>query len=170
MRALFACAIVAGSLGVSAGVCQVAIKKSAVAPAGPAGPIEIHQLFFQRVAHSNPFTFQSDLTDGEVAIVNNVAADCDSKLQPLSDSRVVLEARMRFVESGEEQEDWMSQRLSELKARRDRVVMEHVEALRASLGEQRFQALETVIQDWYNSLTKIPAIVTDATPGASRKK
>jgi hypothetical protein len=47
----------------------------------------------------------------------------------------------------------MSQRLTELKARRDRVIVEHIEALRASLGEPRFQALETVIQNWYKSLT-----------------
>jgi hypothetical protein len=92
-----------------------------------------------------------------VAIVNKVAADCDSKLQLLSDSPLVLEARMRFLESGEEQQDWMIQRLTELKARRDRVIVEHVEALRASLGEPRFQALEASIQDWYNSLIKTPA-------------
>ena len=61
--------------------------------------------------------------------MNKVAADCHAKLQPLSDSPVVLEARMRFLESGEEQQDWMSQRLSELKARRDRVIVEHVEDL-----------------------------------------
>jgi len=61
-----------------------------------------------------------------MAILNSVAADCDSKLQPLNDRPVVLEARMRFVESGEEQEDWMDERLTELKARRDHVIVEHV--------------------------------------------
>src|SRR5580700_4815053 len=153
MRTLLPCAIASGLLGVSLGLCQTVIKKSETTPRGPASPIQVHQLFFERVARTEilrPFIFQSDLTDAEVAIVNNVAADCVSKLAPLSDNPVVWEARMRFLESGEEQEDWKSQRLTELKARRDRVIVEHVEALRASLGEPRFQALETLIQDWNN--------------------
>jgi hypothetical protein len=74
-----------------------------------------------------------------MAILNGVAADCDSKLQPLNDRPVVLEARIRLVESGGEQKDWMDQRLTALKACRDRVIVELVEALRASLGEPRFQ-------------------------------
>ena len=108
---------------------RLQIKKSETRPRGPADHVQIHQLFFERVSHSNPrtpFTFQSDLTDAEMAILNSVAADCDSKLQPLNDRPVVLEARMRFVESGEEQEDWMDERLTELKARRDHVIVEHV--------------------------------------------
>src|SRR5580692_5298308 len=96
-------------LGISPAPCQIAIKKSETAPRGPAGPVQVHQLFFERVANSTPrrpFTFQNDLTDAEMAILNNVAADCDSKLRPLNDGPVVLEARMRFLESGEEQENW----------------------------------------------------------------
>jgi hypothetical protein len=174
MRTLVPFAIAFGLLDVSLCLCQ-GIKKSETAPPGTTGPLQIHQLFFERVvrqqvffervADSNPrrpSTFQSNLTDGEVAIVNKVAADCDSKLQLLSDSPVVLEARMRFLESGKEQQDWMSQRLTELKARRDRVIVEHVEALRASLGAPRFQALENFIQDWYNSLIRTPATGTGA--------
>jgi len=156
----------------SAGVCQITIKKSETRPRGPADPVQIHQLFFERVSHSNPrtpFTFQSDLTDAEMAILNSVAADCGSKLQPLNDRPVVLEARMRFVESGEEQEDWMDQRLTELKARRDRVIAEHVEALRTSLGEPRFQALETFVQDWYNSLTVATATGPGTAPAPVKK-
>jgi hypothetical protein len=152
MRTLLPCAIAFGLLGASLGLCQIVIKKSEITPRGPAGPIQIYQVFFERVVRSNPrgpFIFQFDLTGAEVAIVNNVAADCESKLEPLSDNPVVWEARMRSLESGEEQEDWRNQRLAELKARRDRVIGEHVEALRASLGEPRFQALETLIQDWY---------------------
>ena len=104
---------------------------------------------------------QSDLTDAEVAIVNNVAADCQSKLAPLSDNPVRWEALMRSLESDKEQGDWLSQRLTELKARRDRVIVDHVAALRAALGEPRFQTLETVIQNWCNSLT------ATARPGAA---
>jgi hypothetical protein len=161
----------AALLSVSLGLCQVAIRKSEAVQPGPAGPIEVHQLFFDRVAHSNsgrPFTFPSDLTNAEIAILNNVAADCDSKLRPLSENPVVLEARMRFVESGEKQEDWLNQRLADLKARRDRVIVEHIEALRASLGEPRFQVLETVIQTWHDNLTVAGATGTGATP--TRKK
>jgi hypothetical protein len=84
--------------------------------------------------------------------------DSAGKLQPLNDRPVVLEARIRFVESGEEQEDWIDQRLTELKARRDRVIVEHVDALRTSLGEPRLRALETFVQDWYNSLTVVPPV------------
>jgi hypothetical protein len=112
------------------------------------------------MAQSNPrrpFTFQSDLTDGEIAIVNNVAADCGSKLGPLSDTPVRWEALMRSLESGKEQEDWLNQHLSDLKARRNRVILDHVEALRSSLGEARFQALETSMRDWYISLAMVPA-------------
>jgi hypothetical protein len=158
MRTLLPFSIAFGLLGASLCLCQTAaigVKKSETAPGGPAGPSQIHQLFFERVAHSNPegpLTFQSDLTDAELAIVNNVATECESKLASLSDDRVRWEALMRSLESGEEQGDWRSQRLTELKARRDRVIVEHVEALRASLGEPRFQTLETVIQNWYNSL------------------
>lgn len=165
MRALLPLAIALGLFaGVSLGFCQVTVKKSETAPSG-IGTIEIHQLFFERVAESNPrrlFTFQSDLTDGEMAIVNSVAADCGSKLGPLSDTPVRWEALMRSLESGKEQEDWLNQHLSDLKARRNRVILDHVEALRASLGEVRFQALETFIQDWYNSLIKTPAPGTGA--------
>ena len=153
MRTLFPCALAFGTLGVSLGLFQIVIRKSETAPRGPAGSIQIHQLFFERVAHFNapgPLTFQRDLTDAEVAIVKNVAADCDSKLGLLSDNPVVFEARLRFLQSGEEQKDWLSQHLTELKGRRDRVIVEHIEALRTSLGEPRFQALETLIQDWSN--------------------
>jgi hypothetical protein len=76
---------------------------------------------------------------------------------------------MRSLESGEEQGDWTSQRLTELKARRDRVIVEHV-ALRASLGEPRFQAFETFIQDWYNNLIKAPATGIGAVPVPAVKK
>jgi hypothetical protein len=157
MRTLLPCAIAFGLLGISLGLCQTrAIAPVKKSETGPPGPIQIHQLFFERLARSNPqrpFTFQSDLTDAEVAIVNNVAADCESKLAPLSDDPVRWEALMRSLESDKEQGDWLSQRLTELKARRDRVIVEHVEAVRASLGESRFQTFETVIQNWYNSLT-----------------
>ena len=160
MRTLLPFAIAFGLLSFSPSLCQIGIKKSETAPPGPAGTVQIHQLFFERVASSflrRPFTFQNDLSDVEMAILNNVAADCDSKLQPLNDRPVVFEARVRFVESGEEQEDWMEPRLAELKARREQVVLDHVQALRTSLGEPRFQALETSIQDWYKSLTVITA-------------
>ena len=134
MRALLPFAVALGLMGFSPGVCQqITIKKSETRPRGPVGPVQIHQLFFERVSHSNPrspFIFPSDLTAAEMAILNSVAADCDFKLQPLDDRPVVLEARMRFVESGEEQEDWIAQRLTELKARRDLVIVEHVESLR----------------------------------------
>ena len=167
MRTLLPCAIAFGLLGGSLCLCQTAVLENSetrallpVRPASPldpaAGTIQVHQLFFERVANSNPqrpFTFQSNLTDAEVAVVNDVAADCASKLAPLSDEPVRWEALMRSLESGEEQDDWKSQHLAELKGRRDHVIVEHVEALRASLGEPRFQALETAIQNWYNSLT-----------------
>jgi len=133
-------------------------------------PVQIHQLFFERMANSNPrnpFTFQNDLTDAEMAILNKVAADCDSKLRPLDDRPVVFEARMRFVKSGEGQEDWMSPQLTELKARRELVVLDHVQTLQTSLGELRFQALETFIQDWYNSLVAVvPATGNPVSPAA----
>jgi hypothetical protein len=173
MRTLLPFAIALGLMGFSPGVCQIAIKKSETRPPGPADPVRIHQLFFKRVSHSNPrtpFTFQSNLTDAEMAILNSVAADCDSKLQPLNDGPVVMEARMRLVESGEEQETWMDQRLNELKARRDRVIVEHVEALRTSLGELRFQALESAVQDWYNSLTMVTGAGTGAAVAPVKKK
>ncbi|HKA00370.1 MAG TPA: hypothetical protein VKE70_27855 [Candidatus Solibacter sp.] len=156
MRTLLLLASAFGLIGgVSLGFCQVAIKPAPYKAPPSLDSIEIHQLFFERVARSNPrnpFTFQSDLSDGEMAIVNNVAANCDSKLGPLSDQPVRWEALMRSLESGEEQEVWLNQRLTDLKARRKRVVLDHVEALRVSLGEPRFQALETSIQDWYISL------------------
>ena len=173
MRRLLPFAIALGLMGFSPGVCQIAIKKSETRPRGPADPVQIHQLFFERVSHSNPrapFTFQSDLTDAEMAILNSVAADCDSKLQLLSDGPVVLEARLRFVESGEEQEDWMDQRLTELKSRRDRVIAKHVEALRTSLGEPRFQSLETSVQDWFNSLTVVAATGAGTASAPARKQ
>jgi hypothetical protein len=155
-------------LGVCPGVCQIAVKKSDTTPfRGPADLVQIHQLFFERMANGSPrkpITFQNDLTDAERALLNNVAADCASQLQPLDDRPVVLEARMRFVESGEEQEDWVGRRLAELKARRDRVIVEHVEALRTSLGEPRFQVLEACIQDWYKSLTVVMATGTGPAP------
>ena len=101
-----------------------------------------------------------------MAIVK-VAADCDSKLAPLSDDPLRWEALMRSLESGEAQGDWMNQRLTELKARRDRVIVEHDAALRASLGEPRFQALETVVQNWYSSLT-VTATGTGAAPAVKK--
>jgi hypothetical protein len=175
VRTLLPFAIAFGLLGVSPGLCQTtAFKKSETAPRGTAGPVQIHQLFFERVAKSTPrkpFTFQNDLTDAEMAILNNVAADCDFKLEPLNnDSPVVFEARMRFVESGEEQKDWMDQRLAELKARRELMVLDHVQALRTSLGELRFQALETFIQDWYKSVTMITTTGTPPSPAPVKRQ
>ncbi|MGA3241888.1 MAG: hypothetical protein ABSG03_37010 [Bryobacteraceae bacterium] len=71
---------------------------------------------------------------------------------------------MRFLESGEEQEDWMDQRLAKLKARRELMILDHVQALRTCLGEPRFQALETFIQDWYKSLAVNTATGNPASP------
>jgi hypothetical protein len=154
-------------LSVFPGFCQIAIKKSQTVPPGPAGLVQIYQLFFERLAKStprNPFTFQNDLTYAERTLLNNVADDCNSQLQRLDDRPVVLEARVRFVESGEGQEDWMDKRLAELKTRRELMVQDHVQGLRTSLGEERFQALETFIQDWYKSLTVVTAIGNPASP------
>ena len=164
-RALVSAALI--SLGFSQ---VVAVRPANVPPS--LDSIEIHQLFFERVARSNPrspFTFQSDLSDGEMAIVNNVAADCDSKLGPLSDQPVRWEALMRSLESGEEQDVWLNQHLTDLKARRTRVILDHVEALRASLGEPRFQALEAFIQDWYISLRNGPATGSSTALPLSKK-
>ena len=77
---------------------------------------------------------------------------------------------MRFVESGEEQEDWMGQRLAALKARRDAMVLDHIQALRTSLGGARFQELETFIQDWYKSLVVITASGNPASPAPVKKQ
>jgi hypothetical protein len=173
MRALLLLAIAFGLIGgVSLGLCQIAIKPAPYKAPPSLDTIEIHQLFFERVARSNPrspFTFQSGLSDGEMAIVNNVAADCDTKLGPLSDEPVRWEALMRSLESGEEQEVWLNQHLTDLKARRTRVILDHVEALRASLGEPRFQAVETFIQDWYISLRNGPATGSSTAPPHSKK-
>jgi len=175
MRTYLPLAIALGLVGFSAGLCQITSKtavKSETRPPGPADPVQIHQLFFERVSHSKPgtpFTLPSDLTDAEMATLSSVAADCDSRLQPLDDRPVVLEARMRFVQSGEAQQAWIDQRLTELKARRDRVIVEHVKALRTSLGELRFQALETFVQGWYNSLTEVTATGTGAVPSPKQK-
>ena len=173
MRTLLPFAIALGLIGFFPGVCQtITIEKSATRPSGPADLVQIHQLFFERVLHSHPqkpFTFQSDLTAAEMAILTSVAADCDSKLQPLDDRPVVLEARIRFVESGVEQKNWIDERLTQLKARRDRVIVEHVEALRSLLGEQRFQALETSAYNWYNSLEEAPATGTGMVPAAKKQ-
>lgn len=178
MRTLLPFAMALGLIGFSSGVCQTAIKqtrieKSETRPHGPAGSVQIHQLFFERVSHSNPrkpFTFPSDLTGAESAILKSVAADCDSTLRPLNDRPVVLEARMRFVQSGQEQEAWMDPRLAELQARRDRVIVEHVEALRTLLGEPRFQAIESFVHDWYYSLKEAGAAVPGSAPAAPAAK
>ena len=171
MRTLLPFATVLVLLYVSPSLCQIARKKSDTRPAGSTDTNQIHQVFFSRVAKSNPrnpFTFSSDLTDSEMVILNRVAADCQSGLQPLDDGPVVLEARMRFVESGEQQADWLNPRLARLKTQRDDMVVKHVEELRAALGDERFQALETAIHDWYNSLLAFPASNARATP--TRKK
>ena len=76
---------------------------------------------------------------------------------------------MRSLESGEEQDVWLNQHLKDLQARRSRVILEHLEALRASLGEPRFQALEAFIQDWYISLRNGPATGSSTALPSSKK-
>jgi len=86
----------------------------------------------------------------EMKIVNAIATDYVEKIQAVAPvSHLVFEARMRTIESGEDSSEWLAQRLKEVDERVDQVVAQHVEKLKAALGEEGFQRVEKYVHsDW----------------------
>jgi hypothetical protein len=83
------------------------------------------------------------LTDRELVILTDIAADCDAKLAPLDQAvrPLTFESRLAYVESGTIPAA-LSQRMSDLEKRRDQVVLDHLKQLKTGLSESTFKKLD----------------------------
>ncbi|MCU1234169.1 MAG: hypothetical protein JWP63_2136 [Candidatus Solibacter sp.] len=90
------------------------------------------------------------LTDAEMKALNEAAADYAAKSLVFSEDlgRLVFEARLRSIESGDASE-WLAQRRKEIGDRADQAVVQRLRQLQDALGEVSFQKLERYVHsDW----------------------
>jgi hypothetical protein len=86
----------------------------------------------------------SGLTDREMSDLRAIAADCITRLNALSlqHSRAVLDALFDSIEAGKDASADRDQRLKELQDQSARIVLAHVQLLKAALGDARFQEFD----------------------------
>ena len=108
-----------------------------------------YAIFFQKVVADKSATVptiqeSTGLTDHEMAELQGIAADCRARLDEVArqHSHVVFDALMESIESGEDTSGAAVERLQALDGQRDRIVLAHVQVLKAALGDARFQELD----------------------------
>jgi hypothetical protein len=96
------------------------------------------------VIHVPTVQESTGLTDREMTELQGIAADCMARLDEVSrgHSHVVFDALMESIETDKDMSGVAAQQLKELDDQGDRVVLAHVQALKAALGDARFQELD----------------------------
>ena len=61
-----------------------------------------------------------------------------------------FESLLRSIDSGQDDSEWLAQRLNELHYQRTKMVSDHVQQLRARLGEISFQTLDAWIRSAFS--------------------
>jgi hypothetical protein len=84
------------------------------------------------------------LTDQQMSVLNEVAEACLAKMPRYSVAGhdVYFESLLRSIDSGQDDTQWLAQRLNEVDYQRTTTVSDHVQQLRVRLGEVSFQALD----------------------------
>jgi hypothetical protein len=127
--------------------------------AGAALAVEpaVFRSYFLTAAHSKD-AIPASLTDSETRELATIAASYETKAQALSTAPFVFEARLRAIESPQEDSAaWLDRQLKELDVRRTRLLLEHIQQARSALGAARFEAVEQHVEAWHKAVTAPPA-------------
>jgi hypothetical protein len=87
------------------------------------------------------------LTDGEAEILHSVAVACVEKVRSFGVAArpLVLELRLRLMESDEPVQAQLKQRMNEIENHRDQITRSCIDDLRLRLGELRFEMVPIYI-------------------------
>ena len=97
------------------------------------------------------------LTDGEMRSLDAVAADYQARSRALNPGRVIFEARLRSLESGEDSSEWLAQWLCELDNQGRQLVLDLIQQLKTALGDSRFSVLDTYVHAWHGAILASPS-------------
>jgi len=147
-------------------VCQSAAP-AAQAPPERAG-FSVYESFFQRVAQQRDLPKDAPvllngqptdltepnvqdaagLTDPEMQLLREIAADCEAKAHSLmgSESGLRWEALMESIESGDDASGPAQRQLKYLEDQRDQVVRDHVQQIKADFGDFRFEKIDAFVR------------------------
>ena len=114
------------------------------------------------------------LTDQESRVLNALASGCEDKLRSSYDRArpLIFAARLRLIES--ESDAQAAQQLKEFDDEQRQIVLAHVQQLKASFGDSRFNVLDAFVRsgkqlDSFLPLPKKKAAAPVADGGTSRQ-
>ena len=136
-------------------VCQT--DPSAAAPRQEPSDYSLYSAFFQNVVLQKDGTLNGQpadppkpsiqeatgLTDREMKALNGIAADCQASIDSIYRQRpgFVFEALLESIESGKDTSGKVQQLAKDRENQRERIVLDHMQQVRAAFGDARFQAL-----------------------------
>ena len=108
------------------------------------------------------------LTDPEMQLLHEIAADCEAKAQSLMRIEGTLrwEALMESLESGSDASGPAQRQLKDLEDQRDQVVRDHVLQIKADFGDARFAKIDAFVGRAPAFRPKAVARDTPAAPAA----
>jgi hypothetical protein len=88
------------------------------------------------------------LNEAEMQALNSIATDYEAKSVVLArtHSHIIMEARLRAIESGDSS-DWLARQTKAIDDRARRLLADHVLRIQRELGESRFQAVAAYVRD-----------------------
>ena len=88
------------------------------------------------------------LSDPEMQTLREIAADCESKVEPLDRilMRLTFDSLMESIQFGQNASSPLQQRRQELYDQIDLVVHDHVAQLKTALGDSRFEKLDAFVR------------------------
>jgi hypothetical protein len=136
-------------------VCQT--NPSSTAPQAPSD-YSLYSAFFERVAMDARFLTSNELpadapkpdvqdsaglTDREMKALDAIAADCHTRVGAVYPraGQSVFDALIEAIQSGKDTSVDVQQMLKDRDGQRERIVLDHVQQLRAAFGDARFQEL-----------------------------
>jgi hypothetical protein len=112
--------------------------------------------FFQTVAQTQQVR-GADLTETETRDLLAIATDYTAKSRALNHSAIVFESRLAQIETPSD--DSAARQEAQIKAmerRRAALLADHIQQLKTALGDTRFAALDTFVDQWQKALLAAP--------------
>jgi N-methylhydantoinase A/oxoprolinase/acetone carboxylase beta subunit len=96
------------------------------------------------------------LTDQEARVLDALASDCEDKLRSSNDRAkpLIFAARLRLIES--ESDAQAAQQLKEFDDEQRQIVLAHVQQLKASFGDYRFNVLDAFVRSGKQVVSFLP--------------
>jgi hypothetical protein len=99
------------------------------------------------------------LTDQETLALNEVASDCQAKLDALKPAteHLVFEGRLERIRT-EGTPAWLMQQLKDIERQRTQTVVEHIQRLKAAFGDARFEMLDSWVRSRKDAASFFPLV------------